>query len=251
MSATKTARTELVHQLRLRLGDQLIDVELDPEHYNLAIDMALDRMYQRSDGALSEQIMFLELEADQSEYTLPSNIQEVWKIHRRGVGTTVGGGGINFDPTEASFSNYFLLQWGQTGGLATWEMFGQYKESLSRIFASEINFIWNVDDHKLTILKRAQGNETVMITVFARKPEDDIIRNPYTRPWVRDYSLAQCKYMLGEARSKYPGGLPGPNGAVVLNGESLKTEANAEMERLESELLTFVTASDGIPFVIG
>lgn len=251
MSATTTARTRLIQQVRLLLGDQMVEVELDPEHYNLAVDMALERLYQRSDGALSEQMSFLKLETDQTQYTLPTNVQEIHKIHRRGVGVTIGGGGINFDPFEAAFSNYYLLQWGETGGLATWELFGEYRETLSRIFASEINFIWNYDNHTLEILRRPEGNETVMLTVFVRKDESDIITNPYSAPWIRDYTHAQCKFMLGEARSKFPGGIPGPQGAVVLNGDQLKQEALQDMERLENEIANFVTAPDGMPFVIG
>lgn len=251
MSATATPRTTLSKQIRLLLADQMVDVELDQEHIDLAITLATEKMRQASDGALSEQLMFLTLQEDQNEYTLPTNIQEIWKIHRRGIGSTVGGDGINFDPFEASFSNYHLLQSGQTGGLATWEMFGEYKETLSRLFASEINFIWNVDTHKLTLLRRPRGNETVMLTVFAQKTEDELILNPYSGPWVRDFALAKSKAMLGEARSKYPSGIPGPNGAVVMNGDALKQESAMELERLEFELQNFVAASDGMPFVIG
>lgn len=251
MSATLTPRTNLINQIRLLLGDGMSDVELDPEHYELAVTLAVEKMYQRSDGALQEQTMFLKLEADQTEYTLPNNIQEIWKLHRRGVGTSIGGSGVNFDPVDASITNYFLLNGGKTGGLATWELYGEYRETLSRLFASEINFIWNYDNHTLTILRRPEGNEIVMLTVYARKHEDDMITNPYSGPWVRDFALAQSKFMLGEARSKFPGGLPGPQGAVVLNGDQLKAEALQDMERLENEIQNFVPASDGLPFIIG
>jgi hypothetical protein len=84
-----------------------------------------------------------------------------------------------------------------------------------------------------------------------RKPEDIILTDDYTNPWVRDYALAKCKQMLGEARSKFPGGLPGPDGSVTLNGDQLKQDAAAEMERLETELQNFVTSRDGMPFRIG
>lgn len=251
MSATLTGRTRLIKQLQLLLGDQMVEVELDPDHYNLAIDMALERMFQRSDGALAEQTLFLKLETDQEFYTLPTNVQEIWKIHRRGVGTTIGGGGANFDPFNASFSTYYMQQWGGNGSLTTWELFGEYRETLSRIFASEVNFIWNYDNHTLQLLRRPEGEETVMLTTFVRKEEGELISNPYSGPWVRDYAHAQCKFMLGEARSKFPGGLPGPQGAVVLNGDQLKQEGLLDMERLENELLNFVPASDGMPFIIG
>lgn len=249
MSSTMTPRTRLINQLRLMLGDQIIDLEADPEHFNLAIDLALDRYRQRSDGSVLENFFFLTLEADKTKYTLPPDIQDVQKIHRRGVGVT-GSSGINFDPFSAALNNYFLLQWGQTGGLATWELFSQYKETLGRVFTSEIAFIFNRPNHELTILRNPKGNEEVVLTVFQVKPEDDLITDVQSAPWIRDYALAQVKYMIGEARSIFSN-VGGPNGAVTMNGDKLKEDAKAEMERLEKEILNFNTSDMGWPFTIG
>jgi hypothetical protein len=251
MSATTTVRNILIQQLRLLLGDQMVDVELDIDHYNLAVTIAVERLRQRSDGSLQEKDLFIQLQPDETVYTLPIDVQTVWRVHRRSIGVAVGGDGVNFDPFEASFANYYLLQGSQTGGLATWEVFSQYKETLSRIFASQINFTWNGDRHELILINRPEGQETVMVTVHAKKTEDDLILNPYTGPWVRDYALAKCKYMLGEARAKFPSGFAGPNGSVMLNGAELKQEALAEFERLETEIQTFVVSNRGMPFVIG
>jgi hypothetical protein len=38
MSAQESPRTEIIQQIRLMLADQMVDVELDPEHYNTAVD---------------------------------------------------------------------------------------------------------------------------------------------------------------------------------------------------------------------
>jgi len=249
MSSSETPRVKLVKQLKTMLGDNMVEIELDPIHYNTAIDLAIDRLYQRTDGSLHEEMMFLTLEVDKNEYTLPANVQEVKKIYRRGVGVT-GSSGVNFDPFSSVLNNYFLLQHGQTGGIATWELFSQYRETLGRIFGSEIDFIWNRNSNVISIMRKAAGVETVMIAVFVRKHEDALITDAYSRPWLRDYALAQCKMMLGDARDKYPGGFPGPNGMVTLNGAALKGEANAEFQRLEVELQNFVTSDMGIPFII-
>lgn len=251
MTATVTPRTTLIKQVRLLLGDQMIDVELDIDHLELAVDMSIERYRQRSDGSTQEKDIFLDLMPDQNVYKLPENVQTVWKVHRRGVGVSIGGSGVNFDPFEASFANYYLLQGAQTGGLATWEVFGEYKETLGRIFASQVNFNWNSDNKEMTILRRPEGQETVMVTVYAEKNENDIITNVYSGPWIRDYALAQSKFMLGEARSLYASGFAGPQGSIMLNGDQMKQEALQEMERLETEIQNFVTSDGGLPFIIG
>lgn len=250
MSATESPRSTLIKQIRLLLGEGMVEVELDPEHYNAAVDFAISRIRQRTTGGVEESHIFFTLQPDVDVYTMPEEVQEVERLYRRGVGAN-STGGTNFDPFEAAFSNIYLLQAGRTGGLATWDFFAQYQETIGRVFGSEINFIWERSTHKLKLIRRPQAEEDVMVKVWMKKPEDIIIKDEYTGPWVRDYSLAKCKQMLGEARSKFPGGLVGPGGNVQLNGDQLKSDAKEEMERLEAELQNFVTSSDGMPFRIG
>ena len=250
MSATSTSRYNLSKQIQLLLGDQMVEVELDEEHLNLAITMAVERVRQRTTGGVEEGHVFITMQPDQNVYTLPDEIQEVEKLYRRGVGAN-STGGTNFDPFEAAFSNIYLLQAGRTGGLATWDFFAQYQETIGRVFGSEINFIWESSTHKLTIIRRPTAEEDVMCKVWMAKPENIIIEDVYTKVWVREFALAQAKIMLGEARDKFPGGLPGPAGSVLLNGQQLKTEAYADLERLEMELQNFAISRDGMPFRIG
>jgi len=248
--ATRSLRSKLIKELELLLGGQMVEVELDPDHYDLALDLAMDRYYQRSSGALQEDLMFITFDGNQNDYQLGEEVQEVRQIHRRSVGMGTSGG-VNFDPFESAFSNMYFMQSGRTGGLATWELFAEYQETVGRLFGSQISFIWNEPDHKLKILQKFDSPEMVMMTVFLKKSENTLLTDSYARPWLRDYALAKCKAMLGEARGKFPSGLPGPSGSIILNGDQLKQEAQIEMERLEDELLNFTASSDGYPFIIG
>ena len=56
--------------------------------------------------------------------------------------------------------------------------------------------------------------------------------------------------MLGEARSKFST-IAGPGGGTTLNGDSLKAEAQAEMEKLEVDLAMAVAGGTGYGFLIG
>lgn len=250
MSGSINPRNKLIKQLKLMLGDQMVDIELDNEHYDLAVDLAVERLRQRSDGALEERDLFITLQPEQTEYTLPDEVQQVRRLYRRGVGANTTGG-TNFDPFEAAFSNIYLLQAGRTGGLATWDFFSQYQESIGRVFGSQINFTWEPNSHKLTIVRKVKAEEDVLVRAQVKKTDDIIILDSYTGPWVRSFALAHCKIMLGEARSKYPSGLPGPNGAVILNGEAIKQEGLADLEVLEQEVQNLVTSDSGYAFIIG
>jgi hypothetical protein len=250
MSAQITPRVLLMKQIELGLGAQMVEVELDVEHINLAITVGLQKLRQQSDGANLEKDIFLHITKDITEYTLPEEVQEVRRLYRRGVGAYTNGG-VNFDPVDAAFYNIYLLQPNRSGGLATWDFYNQFLETTERVFASQYNFTWDVNNHKLTIIRRPTADEEVVVRVYARKSEDDLINDPYTGPWLRSYATATSKYILGEARDKFPGGFPGPTGNVQLNGATLKQEAQAEIEKLEKQLLDLVTSSDGYSFVIG
>jgi len=250
MSSQVTPRVMLMKQIELGLGAQMVDVELDVEHLNLAINIGIQKLRQQSDGSMLEKDIFLHITRDITEYTLPEEVQEVRRLYRRGVGAYTNGG-VNFDPVDAAFYNIYLLQPNRSGGLATWDFYNQFLETTERVFASQYNFTWDVNNHKLTIIRRPTADEEVVVRVYAQKSEDDIILDPYTGPWLRSYATATAKYMLGEARDKFPGGFPGPNGNVQLNGATLKQEAQAELEKLELQLFNLVTAGNGYGFIIG
>jgi hypothetical protein len=250
MSALPSRRDEFISQIRLLLGDQMVDVELDPEHYDAAISISLEKIQQRSDGALEEQDIFLALQRDVQEYTLPDEVQEVRRLYRRGVGAFTNGG-VNFDPVDAAFYNIYLLQPNRTGGLATWDFYNQYLETVDRVFASQYNFVWYNSTKTLRLIRKPLAQEDVVIRCWTTKSEEAVLQDPYTGPWIRSHSLALCKHMLGQARSKFPTGFPGAQGTVTLNGEQLMAESTAEIEKLELELDNLITAGDGYAFIIG
>ena len=70
-------RQELSKEIELSLGGGMIDVELDPEHYNLAIDKALAKYRQRSARATEESFIAITLTLEQQEYVLPTEVIEV------------------------------------------------------------------------------------------------------------------------------------------------------------------------------
>lgn len=250
MSAQITPRTLLLSQINLLLGAQMVDVELDTDHLNLAITIGIQKLRQQSDGANLEKDIFLHITRDVTEYTLPEEVQEVRRLYRRGVGAFTNGG-VNFDPVDAAVYNIFMLQPNRSGGLATWDIYNQFLETTELLFASQYNFVWDVNSHTLRIIRRPTADEEVAVRVYVKKSEDDIINDPYTGPWLRSYATAYAKYMLGEARDKFPSGFAGPNGNVMFNGATLKQEAQVEMDKLELQLLNQVTSGEGYAFVLG
>jgi hypothetical protein len=55
---------------------------------------------------------------------------------------------------------------------------------------------------------------------------------------------------LGQARSKF-GAIPGPGGGTQLNGTQLLTDSGAMIERLETEITSYMSGETPAWFVIG
>ena len=249
MAKDKSNRSKVIDEIRNILGDGMVDVELDPKHYETALDLAVDRFRQRSSNANEEATLFLSLIEDINEYTLPNEVVEVRETFRRALGSD-NQSGIDVDPFELAYTNLYFLQAGRIGGLTTWEAFSQYQETVGRLFGNKINFTWDTVTKKLTIVRRPRHTETVLLQVYMRRTDETLLNDPYAKPWLRDYALAQCKMMLGEARSKF-GQLPGAQGGVTLNGADLKAEAQATLDRLEDEIQKYSDGGDPITFLIG
>lgn len=243
-------REELIKETQLRLADGVVDVELDREHYDVAIDQALKKYRQLSSGAVEESVIFIQTQPNTTEYTLPNEVMEVRRLYRRGVGTN-SGSGSNFDPFDVAFNNMYLLNAGQIGGLATFDAFSQYKETIGRIFGSEYNFLWNRNTKVLKILRNVAVDEEVAVGVYNFIPEHMLLNDVYAGKWLADYTLASSKQMLGEARSKYASGLPGAGGTIQLNGETLKGEAQAEIESLIQSVHNMEEGNLPLGFIIG
>lgn len=247
------AKTQVFDYCRLMLGDQMIDVELDPAHYEIALSKSLARYRQRANSSVEESYMFLTLQENENTYILPREVIEVRSVFRRSIGSRTGSGdgGTVFEPFNLAYTNTYLLSSSNMGGLLTYDLYAQYQELVGRMFGSFIEFKWHQQTHKLTILQRPRNSdEELLLYCWNYRPDLAIINDMYASQWIKDYTLATCKIILGTARSKFSQ-INGPGGGVSLNGDALKNEGTAELEKLDAELITQVTGGGGYTLVIG
>ena len=75
-------RDELIKELGLRLADGMVDVELDRDHYDIAINKAIAKYRQLSTGSVEEAVIFIQTQAGVTKYTLPSEVIDVKRLYR-------------------------------------------------------------------------------------------------------------------------------------------------------------------------
>ena len=152
--ATAKKRKDIEDYVRFRLGDGMVDVELDPAHYKVAIDRALLRYRQRAQNSEEESYVFLNLMPETQEYILPEDIQTVRQVFRRGIGSVSGTTASQFEPFASGYLNTYMLVAGRVGGLTNYELFSQYQELAMVMFGGYMNFTWNPMTKRLVLVRK-------------------------------------------------------------------------------------------------
>ena len=244
-------KKQLIEYVQLQLADQIVDIELDPGHYEAAYQRTLGTYRQRAQNAYEESYSFLQLLDNVNVYTLPQEVISVRQIFRRTIGIT-GSGGYSFDPFGAATLNVYLLNFNQaSGGLATYDFYQQYVELSARMFGGYINYTWNPVTKKLQLIRDPRGSgEVVLLWTYNLRPEIALLTDYQISQWFRDYMVGAAKYIIGEAREKFAS-IAGPGGGTALNGGAMKAEGQAAMDRGIEDLKLYVDGSQPLTFVIG
>jgi hypothetical protein len=244
-------KQNLIDYCKLMLGDQIIDLELDPAHYEAAYQRTIGVYRQRANYAYEEAYIFMELIRDMNIYTLPQEVVSVRQIFRRTFGDSSGPFASNFDPFAQASMNVYLMNFNVSGGLATYDFYSQYVELAARMFGGYMNYTWNPVTKKLQLVRDPKGSgENVLIWVYQLKPEVNLLQDYQIQQWIKDYMTAVCKMIIGEAREKFAT-IAGPQGGGSLNGAAMKGEAQAQMDAKILELTNYVDGSQPITWVIG
>jgi len=250
MATLQELKTEVFDYVRYTLGDGIIDIELDPIHYETALTQAIIRYRQRSANSVEESYSFLELIQDTNTYTLPNEVISVRNCFKRNIGAN-SGTSSQYEPFEAGFVNFYMIQSGRVGGLATYYLYSAFLKEAAKMFGGFLNYKFNTVTKELTIMRRPRSDkETILIWTENYKPDITLLTDIYSKPWLREYTLAKCMMILGEARSKFST-LPGPQGGSSLNGTDLLTRGQAKLDALELEITNSMTGETPMWFVIG
>jgi hypothetical protein len=244
-------KKQLIEYVQLQLGDQIIDLELDPAHYESAYQRTLGTYRQRAQNAYEESYSFLQLQDGTNVYTLPQEVTQVRQIFRRTIGLGTAGNASSFDPFGQAQLNVYLLNFDQAGGMATYDFYQQYVELAARMFGGFINYTWNPVTKKLQLIRDPRGSgEVVLLWTYNLRPEITLLADYQISQWFRDFMVGAAKQIIGEAREKFAS-IAGPQGGTALNGAAMKSEGQTIMDKCLEDLKLYVDGSQPLTFVIG
>ena len=250
-SSLDTLKQNLFEYVRLQLGSQIIDIELDAEHFEAAYQRTIGVYRQRSQNAYEESYTFLELVTNVNIYDLPQEVISVRQIYRRTFGDSTGPFASNFDPFSQASMNVYLMNFNVAGGLATYEFYSDYVKMAGRMFGAYMNYTFNPVTKKLQLIRDPKGTgESVLMWTYNLKPEFNLLSDFQIQQWIRDYMVANSKLIIGEAREKFST-LAGPQGGGSLNGAAMKAEGQAGIDKCLEDLRNYVDGSQPLSFIIG
>ena len=173
------------------------------------------------------------------------------QIFRRTIGNIQGPFSSSFDPFSSATLNTYLLNYNYAGGLATYDFYTQYVEQAARMFGGFVNYTFNPVTKQLQIIRDPRGEgEIFLLWTFNFRPEIQLLQDPSTSQWIKDYMIGNCKLIIGEAREKFAT-ISGPQGGTALNGAQMKAEGQAIMDSKIEELKNYVDGSQPLTWVIG
>ena len=241
----------LFNNIRLRLGGGIVDLELDPEHYEAAYNYAIATYRQRATNAYEESYSLLTVENNQYTYILPQEVTTVREVFRRTVGLETGPAASSFDPFSSAILNTYLLNYNYAGGLATYDFYAGYIELAARMFGGYVIFTFNPVTKEISFVRNFKGSgEQLLLWTYNQKPEITLLRDPSIANWITSWTLCQCKMIIGEAREKFTS-IAGPTGGTSLNGAQMKAEAKEGFAELVDELKRYVDWSQPLTWVQG
>ena len=240
-------RREMTDTVRRQLGYPVIEVELDKEQLNIALNVAIEELRRRSASAFHRGFMKLPIRAGVQRYQLSNktpgyvmpdgsvtgynHIGQVMGVFRTTSAfmTSAHGSGV--------FGQVVLQHLYNMGtfDLLSFHLVSEYIEQLEHLFASRVTFSWDENSRVLWLHQVFSQNEMAIMDVAVERTEQELLVDRFTSRWIEQYTLAYSKKMLAQIRGKYAS-LPGAGGGVSLNASDLQAQADAEMEELISQI---------------
>lgn len=239
--ASPTSRQELIDFCLRRLGEPVLEVNVDVDQIEDKVDDAIQKYQEfHSDATIRTYLKYQVTEDDVTNGYVPisSNILFVSKVFP--FSSTFGSSGNLFDIRYQMFLNNMGDFINFAGDLAYLYQMEQYLSMIDLQLHGHPTVKFSRRQNRLYIWgdfedKDLQAGDYLVAEVF-QTIDPDTHTSIYNDMFIKDYTTALIKQQWGANLSKFEGmQLPG---GVTLNGRQIFEDASADIERLEEKLRT-------------
>ena len=242
-----STRQQLVEYCLRRLGEPVIEVNVDEDQIDDKVDDAL-QVYREfhSDATYRDYYQYQETEEDlgRKYIVIPNEILYVTKIFPTG-GSTIGSSNMFSFNYQFAMSDFHSLTDEGSGGLAYYDQMRSYMELLDMKLNGLPMITWARRQNKLYLWsdiedEQLQLGNHICAEVYRAVPETGI-RGQNADPttilndmFMKDYTTAMIKEQWGQNMSKFEGMLL--PGGVTINGRQILEEAKGEITELRERM---------------
>ena len=227
-----TSKSALIDYIKSTLGAPIIKVDVTDTQIENIIDNAVQKFTEYAYGTL-EAAVVIQLNG-KGEYAMPDTMTNLLKLSK--------GGTSNLTNFNANFgSGYVPNIWSQQyfSGSLTGDIIpaiigiSTTTAMLEKYFGDDIVYNFNPHRKVLQVLEAFEGPAVLYYQYeYLANEQNDLI---YNHEWIKEYTVAQTRYQWGNNTGKIDREIVGGG---KINYSDMKSEATAEIERLNGELLT-------------
>jgi hypothetical protein len=234
-------RNQLHDYILAKLGAPAIELELDEQQLDIAIDEALDVWEDYAPREFYQYYTFHTLPG-KSVYQMPPEVGHIRAVHYKEMAqfafqsTDLDGAipveyfypGGAYSSIQGGLIDPIQPIWGRMG---EWALYKQYEQMYSKLSSNLGGWEW------------VGGRNTIKLYPIPCKPQGVIVHYlQKCKDWdcnyqaIREGALASAMMMVGEIRSKFQT-IPGPMGGTILNGQDILQRGKEMWDRWEERLL--------------
>ena len=243
-------KSDLIEKIKRRFGYPTVKVELEAETISDHIDYARTRYIKWAAGNATQEVFFtLMLSAGQTLYDCPANTVEIVNYETRTAGTIHTLFTMENYLYNAGMYDQILMRGAGYGyTLVSYHIAMDFLDTVKRYVVDAYNYKYHPYTNQIEIQPPPpSGGALSLNDVVYDSPGFILVRSYviegtdediYTEPWVLDYATALCKVTLGRIRSKFSNFTSIGNTGIALDGDSLLSEGQTEIEKLDEQLRT-------------
>lgn len=240
-----TTRDEFKEYCLRRLGSPVINIVIDPDQIEDAVDSALYLFFSRHMDATEEKYiahMVSDEEIDTGVIVLPESTQAVTAVWRNGSTYSSDLFGVPYQIFLDDYLSGRGMYSTEGGGLTYYYLSVRYITSINDFFNPDVRFNYNKLNRKLRITGLdlnfykttplvIQTLERIATQAEIDGEEESVI---WADSWLKEYATAQMKRTWGTNMKKYQN--VALLGGVMMDGQTIFEQAELEIEKLELQL---------------
>jgi hypothetical protein len=224
------SKTQLVEYIKQRLGYPVINIEVTDVQIDHCINLTMDKFVEFAEGGTQLRFMNLQILGNTQRYTLSRDVYAIYNIYNISPNEIDG---VFPDKVIADTFGSKLVT-ATKGDLLTIDLTREYLAQVDYLLKVQMNYEFNTVTKELYLMENPRSNVKIGLAFYQMIDYSDEDSPVYDHLWVKNYTTALTKKQWADNLLKYGGSMLA--GGIQLNPESILTEANTEIEKLELEL---------------